>query len=50
MCPENFIPVTLLGAEIVDELDETEDLRKLALEKFAKRRRAMEEQATDPGE
>jgi len=34
---------TLVGAEIVDEADETEDLRKLALEKFEKRRRSLEE-------
>jgi len=35
---------TLLGMEIVDEADETDDLRKLARQKWEERRRRMEEE------
>ncbi len=38
---------TLLGEEIVDEVDEIEDLRKLARQRWEERRREMEEAEAD---
>ncbi len=36
---------TILGVEIVDELDSVEDLRKLAIEKWQKRKQILDEKA-----